>query len=73
MTPEMNRDNNQIDHVKPISSFNASKDEKLTEAFNWVGKQPLKKTIFKKGDDFDYRLQFINAYHFLIVNGQEEH
>jgi len=35
MTPVMNWSNIEIDHVKPISLFDVSKDEELKEAFNW--------------------------------------
>ena len=34
MTPNMNRKIIEIDHVKPISSFDVSKGEELTTAFN---------------------------------------
>ena len=32
---------NEIDHVKPISSFDESKDEEVRNVFNWVNTQPL--------------------------------
>ena len=49
MTPEVNWNNIDIDHVKPVVSFGISKDEELREAFSWKNTQPiLKKTIFKK-------------------------
>ena len=41
MTPEMNWDNIEIDHVKPICMFDISKEDELKEAFNWRNTQPL--------------------------------
>ena len=41
MAPEMNWSNIEIDHVKPISSFDISDDEQLKEAFNWRNAQLL--------------------------------
>ena len=74
-TPEMNWSNIEIDHVKPICMFDVSKDEELKEAFNWKNTQPLLKKIhLKKGIKFnflDYQNQFIKAYQFLELNGQE--
>ena len=40
-TPEMNRSN--IDHVRPISSFDVSNNDELKEAFKWKNTQPLLK------------------------------
>ena len=34
MTPDMNRKNIEIDHVKPICMFDLSRDEELKEAFS---------------------------------------
>ena len=72
MTPDMTLDNIEIDHVRPISSFDISDDEKLKEAFNWRNRQPLLKEIHqKKGIKYnflDYRLQFIKSYQFLKIN-----
>ena len=72
----MNFNNIQIDHAKPISSFDVSNDEQLLEAFNWKNTQPLlKEDNLRKGSKFDfldYRLQFIKAYEFLRLNDQEE-
>ena len=42
-TPEMNRENIEIDHVKPICMFDVSKDGKLRETFKWKKTQPLLK------------------------------
>ena len=42
-TPEMNWENIEIDHVKPICKFNVSDDEELKLAFNWKNTQPLVK------------------------------
>ena len=47
-TPEMNCRNIEIDHVKPISLFDVSKDEDLKEAFSWKNTQPLLKKIHKQ-------------------------
>ena len=75
MTPEMNWSNIEMDHVKPICTFDVSKHEELREAFSWKNTQPLLKhdhhikgTIF---NFLDYQLQFIKAYQFtnLIEEG----
>ena len=62
-TPDMNWNNIEIDHVKPICMFEASEDNELREAFNWKHTQPLLKHDHqKKGKKFnflDYQLQFI--------------
>ena len=75
MTPEVNWDNIEIDHVKAICLFDVSKDEELKEAFSWKNTQPLlKKDHQQKGIKFiflDYQLQFIMAYQFIKLNGQE--
>ena len=34
-TTEMKRENIEIDHVKPICTFDVTKDEELKEAFKW--------------------------------------
>ena len=74
-TPEMNCKNIEIDHVRPVSSFDMSDDEQLKEAFNWRNTQPLLKEIHKqKGIKFNflvYRLQSIKSYQFLRLNDQE--
>ena len=74
-TPDMTWDNNEIDHVKPICMFDISDDEQLKEAFSWKNTQPLLKHDHqKKGIKFkflDYQLQFIKAYQFIKLNGQE--
>ena len=76
MTPEMNWDNIEIDHVKTISLFDVSKDEELKETFSWKKTQTLlKKDHQQKGIKFnflDYQLQFIKAYQFLRLNEHEE-
>ena len=63
------------DHVKPICLFDVSKDGELREAFSWKDTQPLLKHDHqKKGTKYNflaYQLQFIKAYQFLRVNGQE--
>ena len=75
MTPDMNWQNIEIDHVKAICLFDISKDEKLKEAFSWKNTEPLLKHDHqKKGTKFnfsDYQLQFIKVYQFLKLNGQE--
>ena len=72
MTPEMNWENTEIDHVKPIFMFDVTKDEELKEAFNWRNTQPLlKQNHLQKGikfNFFDYQLQFIKAYQFIKLN-----
>ena len=76
MTPEMNWQNIEIDHVKAICLFDISNDEQLKEAFNWRNTQPLlKKDHQQKGIKFnvlDYQNQFIKAYQFLELNAQEK-
>ena len=72
MTPEINWQNIEIDHVKAISIFDVSKDEELREAFNWKNTQPLLKEVHQqKGTKFkflDYQPQFIKAYQFIKLN-----
>ena len=71
MTPEMNFNNIHIDHVKPISSFDVTKEEELLEAFNWRNTQPLlKQDNLRKSDKFnerDYNNQFIKAREFNLL------
>ena len=74
-TPDMNWENIEIDHVKPICLFDVSDDEQLKEAFSWKNTQPLLKQDHRqKGTKFnflDYQLQFIKAYEFLKLNNHE--
>ena len=44
-TPDMTSENSEIDHVRPIPSFNISDDEQLKEAFTWRNTQPSLKGI----------------------------
>ena len=68
MSSEMNWKNIHIDHVKPISLFDVSKEEDLLEAFYWVNTQPLlKKDNLQKSNKFIeevYNNQFIKAREF---------
>ena len=77
MTPEMNWTHIELDHVKPICTFDLSDEEQLKEAFNWINTQPLLKHDHQqKGIKFnflDYQLQFIKAYHFLKINEEGLH
>ena len=63
MTPELNWANFDIDHGKPNSSLDISKDEKLRETVKWTIIQPIfKKDHQRKRNKFDfldYRLQFV--------------
>ena len=72
MTPEMNWNIIETDHVKPICMFDVSKEEELKEAFCWKNTQPLLKHDYqKKGIKFnflDYQLQFIKPYQFIELN-----
>ena len=72
MTPETNWTNIELDHGKPICTFDLSDDEQLKEAFNWRNTQPLlKKDHLHKVTKFnflDYQLQFIKAYRFIKLN-----
>ena len=74
-TPEMNWENIEIDHVKPICMFDVTKYEELKEAFNWKNTQPLlKKDHQQKGIKYnflDYQNQFIKAYQFIKLNVEE--
>ena len=74
-TPEMNWSNIEIDHVKAICMFDVSDDEQLKEAFSWKTTQPLlKQDNRQKGTTFKFlenQLQFIEAYQFLKLNGEE--
>ena len=71
-TPEMNWENIEIDHVKPIYMFDVTRDEQLKGAFNWRNTQPLlKQDHLQKGIKFnflDYQLQFIKAYQLIELN-----
>ena len=73
ITPEMNWENIQIDHVKSICMFDVTKDEEeLREAFNWKNTQPLlQQDHLQKGiklNFLDYQLQFIKAYQFIQLH-----
>ena len=72
MTPDKKWSIIEIDHVKPTSMFDVSKDEELKLAFNWKNTQPLLKGVHsEKGVKFnflDFQLQFIKLYQFLKVN-----
>ena len=72
MTPEMNWENIEIDHVKPICMFDVTKDEEMKEGFNWKNTQPLlKQDHLQKGIKFnflDYQSQFFKAYQFIKLN-----
>ena len=71
-TPEMNWENIEIDHVKPICMSDFTKDEEVKEAFNWRNTQPLpKQDHLQKGikfNFFDYQPHFIKAYQFIKLN-----
>ena len=47
-TPDMNWSNIEIDHVKPICSFDVSNNDELKEAFCWKNTQSLLKKIINK-------------------------
>ena len=47
-TPEMNWQNIEIEHAKPICIFDVSKDEELKEASYWKNTQPLLKHIYQQ-------------------------
>ena len=72
MTFDMTWDNIEVDHVKPICTFDISKNEELREALIWKNTRPLLKKIHQhKGTKFnfiDYQLQFIKAYQFIKLN-----
>ena len=71
----MNWTNIEIDHIKPICMFDISKDKELKEALSWKNIQPLLKQDHRqkgiKVNFLYYQLQFIKAYQFLKLNGQE--
>ena len=57
MSPEMNWNNIDIDHVKPIALFDLSKEKRMREAINWKNTQPLlNKAIFEKVEKYFNRL-----------------
>ena len=72
MTPEMNWQNIEIDHVKAISLFDVSRVEELREAFSWKNTQPLLKLDHqKKGTKFNFlvsQLHFFKTYQFIKLN-----
>ena len=72
MTPDMTWDNLEVDHVKPICTFNILDDEDLKLAFNWKNTQPLLiKVHSQEGVQFnflDYQIQIIKAYQFSKLN-----
>ena len=54
-TPEMNWSNIEIDHVRPICTFDVTKDDELGEAFNLKNTQPLLKHDHQqKGIKFNF-------------------
>ena len=67
--------NIEIDHVKPISSFDVSTDDIIEKSFQ-LDKYAtfIKKVHLYQGitfDFLDYRLQFMKIYQFLKLNDQE--
>ena len=72
MSTEMNSRNIHFDHVKPIVSFDISKDEELRENFPCKNTQAIIKTDnlpkSRKVDLLDYWLQFSKAYQFIRLN-----
>ena len=72
-TSEMNWTNIELDHVKPICTFQVSNDKQLKKTFSWKNTQPLlKHDHHQKGIKFDflaYQLQFSKAYQFLKLYG----
>ena len=62
----------EIDHVRPISSLDVYNIEELKEIFCWKNNQPsVNQDNHQRGIKFnfvDYRLQFIQAYHFIRLN-----
>ena len=71
-TPEMNWENIEIDHVKPICLFDVTEDDEAKEAFCWKSTQPLLNQDHQKKctkfNFLDYQLQFIKAYQFIKLN-----
>ena len=71
-TPEMNWENIEIDHVKPIGLFDVSDDEQFKEAFSGKNTQPLLKHDHQqkgvKLNFLEYQLQFIKAFQFIKLN-----
>ena len=55
--------------------FDVSNHEQLKEAFPWKNTQPLLKQDHRqmgtKFNFFDYQQQFVKAYQFIKLNGQE--
>ena len=69
ISPEMTWNSIDINHVKPISSYDVSNDKGLRKTCKWIDSQPLLKQVRQpKGTKFDFltcRSQFIKAYQFL--------
>ena len=74
-TPEIDWSNTDVDHLKPICSFDNSNQEELKLAFNWKNSQPLhKEGPSLKGVKFnflDYPILFIKIYQFLKLNEED--
>ena len=68
-TPEFNWKVIEVDHVRPIRSFDIPNNEELLEAFNWKNTEPLLKEIISTRELNptlkDSKLQFIQAYQFI--------
>ena len=69
MSAEVDWKKCEIDHVKPISSFNTSRGEQQKQAFNCKKSQPFfKQVLLQKGTKIIFLeiiLQFVKAYQFL--------
>ena len=69
MTPNMSCLKIEINHVKPISSFEVSSNEKLKKPFKWKNTQTLVNEVHHyKGTKIKFlenRSQFVKVYQFL--------
>src|SRR5258708_428803 len=51
----------EIDHVKPIASFDLTKEAEIHEAFDWKNTRPMEKASnTSKGDTIDWKV--INSH-----------
>ena len=75
MSPDMTRDNTEIDQVKPSCMFDVSNDEEIRESLSWKKTQRLLNEVHsEKGTKkifSDYQLQFIKAYQLIKLNDGE--
>ena len=71
MIPGVAWSKNEIDNVRPISSFDFYKDEELWEIFSRINTQTFPKEVHQhkgtKNKLLHYRLQFIEKYQLMNI------